>query len=152
MIGLAPATAIENGCRPLPADELARIMARPEPEAVDLTVPEPEVRSRPAAASEIPSGARSVIRRAEAEGFVVWTTYARGPRLDAHWKVVEISDSVVVRGDHVDGRRFVACWISKTAQRGAKAGQTSHSFDFAYAHRVGRCNATALSAYLVAPN
>ena len=128
-------------------------MDRPEPVVEVVEVPEPEVRARPARESEVPKGAQNIANRAVAEGFLVSVSYARGPRMDARWKVVEISYSIVVRGRHPDGRKFVACWLAKTAQSGADEGKVKLGFDFGYCHGVtGRCNATQVNAYLVAPH
>ena len=113
-----------------------------------IVIPEPEVAARPATAAEIPKGAMTVGKKAKGLGFTITAHAARGPRLDQHWKVVEISDSLLLRGRHEDGRAFVAHWVTKTGQRGAKAGVVQWAFDFAYTKPEGRCNATDLSAYL----
>lgn len=135
--------------------ERARAMCKQfEPEApeVDVSIiPEPELRARPATLEEIPQGARQKGAKANAAGFVQRATIARGPRLDQYWKVKEISDSLKLAGVHpVDRRWFAAHWITKTAQRGAKAGVTSWAFDFAYVLEDGqlkRCNSSELDAY-----
>lgn len=119
-----------------------------DPADAVVVLPEPESRARPATAAEIPTGAMTVGKRAKELGFAVTAHHARGPRLDQHWKVVETSDSLLLRGRHEDGRAFVAHWITKTGQRGKNAGVVQWKFDFAYTKSEGRCNATALSAYL----
>jgi hypothetical protein len=120
--------------------------------AREAALPEPEVRARPATLEEIPTGAKRIGVKATQAGFDVYPTYARGPRVDQYWRVAEISDSILVRGRHRDGRRFGAMWLTKTGQSGARAGVTSWALDVAYLMRDGiwtACNATELSAYLV---
>lgn len=131
------ATAIEED-----ADE--KLAARIE------ALPAPEVRARPATLEEIPRGARLVGKRANEAGFVQTASYARGPRVNQYWRVVEISESIVIRGRHTDGRRFVAWWITKTGERGAKAGVTEWKFDGAYADVAGiwtACGTEQLASY-----
>lgn len=136
------------------ATEMQAALARWEPEPPPPPIPAPEIRARLVEdPQDLPKGALSVVGKAETQGFEVTATYSRGPRLDAHWKVIEVSDSYVVRGMHPDGRRFSAAWVSKTGQRGKKAGISEVKFEFAYCHRIaGRCNATTLSTYLVTPH
>ena len=113
-------------------------------------MPEPEQRGRPAALEEIPQGAKNVGVRATQAGFDCRASYARGPRTDQYWNVVETSDSIVVKGQHPDGRRFVAAWITKTGQHGAGAGRTKWLLETAYAMVDGvwtACNSSDLSAY-----
>jgi hypothetical protein len=114
-------------------------------------LPEPEVRARPATLEEIPRGAKTIGVKATKNGFDVVATYSRGPRVDQYWRVSEISDTIMIRGRHADGRRFGAMWITKTSQKGAKAGVTSWEADTAYLMRDGiwtACGVTELSAYL----
>lgn len=134
--------------------EQARAMCKrlePEAPAVDVSiVPPPEMPARLARLEEIPRGAKLTGKRAAAAGFRQRASIARGPRLDQYWKVVEISDSVRLDGIHPDGRWFTAHWLTKTAQKGAKAGQTSWTFDFAYVLDAGQlrhCNSSELDAY-----
>jgi hypothetical protein len=112
-------------------------------------VPPPQVRSRPATRAEMPDAAVRLGKKARKNGFTVSATYSRGPRLDQYWKVVEISDCVVVRGWHEDGRRFVAAWITKTGQRGKSAGVVKWDFELGYRDGVvGRCTIQPIEAYL----
>jgi hypothetical protein len=102
----------------------------------------------------MPPASIRVGRKAIKNGFKVRATYARGPRMDSHWRVVEISDSVAVRGEHEDGRWFVVAWVTKTGIRGAKAGVTAWEFDLAYTldptSRLSQaCTVKPLEAYLV---
>lgn len=117
-------------------------------------IPPPEMRARPATLEEMPRGARDVGKRAHANGFRQSATIARGPRVNQYWRVVEISTSLQLRGQHSDGRRFGAHWLTKTAQRGVKAGVTEWKLQSSWivVDRVWtRCNATELSEYLVTP-
>jgi hypothetical protein len=124
------------------------LMARPEVEPEDHTIPEPEVRARPATAAEIPKAAMTLLAKAKRNGFRGRVTYARGPRLDRYMKVIEISDSIMVKGWHEDGRKFVATYITKTGQRGTKEGLVEWHFETAYLPKTGSCTAGPLSAYL----
>ena len=113
-------------------------------------IPEPQVRARPATAAEIPKAALALLVKAKKNGFKGRVTYARGPRLDQYMKVIEIIDSIMVKGWHDDGRKFVATYITKTGQRGKKEGVVEWHFETAYRFGIpGACTASPLSAYLV---
>jgi hypothetical protein len=92
-------------------------------------------------------------KKAHNNGFKVSFAYAQGPDLDFE-KTGRYTESVVLRGKHADGRRFVAVWITKTSGERAKVpGVTTWGFEFAYCHTVvKRCNSTDLTAYLVTPH
>lgn len=128
-------------------DELVdNVIAGPEP------IPPPQVRSRPATRAEMPPAAATLGKAARKEGFTLKATYSRGPRLDQYWKVVEISDCVVVRGWHEDGRRFVAAWITKTGQRGKSEGVVKWDFELGYCDGLmGRCTINPIKAYCKQP-
>jgi hypothetical protein len=70
---------------------------------------EPEVWARPATADEIPRGARAVVKAAEAAGWAVTVTYARGTYVFAK-KPAAVVDSVLLRMAHGD-RRAAAHWL-----------------------------------------
>jgi hypothetical protein len=132
----------------------AGLQQRADDEAAQLErikqLPDPEVPSRPATLEEIPRGAKTIGVAATRGGFDCRATYARGPRVDQYWHVVEISDSVMIRGRHEDGRRFGAMWITKTGQKGQAKGVTKWTLETSYLHRGGlwiACNATELTAY-----
>lgn len=117
-------------------------------------IPPPELRARPATLEEMPQGARTIGKRAHDGGFRQAATIARGPRVDQYWRVVEVSTSVLLRGRHADGRRFGAEWLTKTGQRGKKAGVVEWKLQTAWILVDGiwtPCNATELSEYLVTP-
>ena len=120
-------------------------------------VPEPEVRARPARKGECPAPAIRVGKKARANGFEVKATYARGPRMDNHWRVVEVSDSIAVRGRHPDGRWFVIAWVTKTGVRGKNEGVSKWAFDLGYtldleSRLSSPCTVKPLEAYLVTTN
>jgi hypothetical protein len=114
-------------------------------------IPEPEVRARPASLQEVPATMRRLGKLAHAAGFTQRMTYSRGPRLNQHWQVVEISDDVMLKGEHPDGRRFVITYVTKTPGEGAKgAGVPAWKPDIGYAMVEGlwtSCGPTALEAY-----
>lgn len=110
------------------------------------SLPEPEVRARQATLEEMPGGARTVGRAAHRAGFEQRVTYAKGPRVDQYWRVVEISETILIRGRHADGRRFAAEWITKTAQRGKKAGTTEWDGNFVWAMVDGLWEQTGAKA------
>ena len=121
--------------------------------AAKLIVVEPEVRARPATLGEIPQGAKNVGVRATKAGFAVDARYARGPRFDQYWNVVEQSDTILIRGRHADGRRFGAMWLCKTGETGKSAGVKKWGLEAAHTLQGAAgwqpCNATELSAYLL---
>jgi len=129
----------------VPVDEDGEEIVVPE-------LPKPEVRARPATLEEIPQGARTVGNRAKAAGFVQRATYARGPWTNNKGALIEISDCIMLKGRHDDGRRYVAMWVTRTGVKGQKAGVVEWKFQFSYVwNREGvviRCNATELSEYL----
>jgi hypothetical protein len=123
-------------------------------EALELrlaAIPEPEVRARPATLEEMPRGLRGLGRKAAAAGFVQHCTFARGPRLNQHWQVVEISDDIMLKGRHRDGRRFVVVYITKTPGPGTKnAGIPQWKPELGYAWIDGlwiACGPSGLEAY-----
>lgn len=69
--------------------------------------------------------------------------------------VVEPVDSFLVRARHVDGRAFVAVWLSRTS-RPSKAGRPSWSLDTAWRgrhlgeHTPRQVTAAQLKAYVAA--
>lgn len=90
--------------------------------------PEPEVRARPATLKEMPQGLRTLGKKAHEAGFTQEAFYARGPRFNQYWQVVEISDNFKLSGRHPDGRRFVTTYISKTPNLG-KPNQEKPKFE-----------------------
>lgn len=72
----------------------------------------PEVYARPAVPGEIPPSAIKLELLARTRGFRTAVTYARG--LFGR----TIRDSVLVRGDHADGRAFRAHWLDGIADSG----------------------------------
>lgn len=132
-------------------DDLAAIYDNPVVVEVIPPVPAPQIRARLATAGEIPAGARNLASNAVKGGFSTRTTYARGPRLDTHDRVLEITDSILVRAAHPDGRRAIGCWITKTGRKGASAGVTKWSYSFGYVTTpfLTRVDATAMRAYLL---
>jgi len=113
-------------------------------------MPEPEIRWRPATLEEMPGGAKIVGNRATRAGFDCRAEFARGPRTDQYWNVLETSSACRVVGRHADGRRFDAWWITKTGQRGAKAGVTEWEMQSAHRYVAGErlpCDSTELKAY-----
>jgi hypothetical protein len=78
-----------------PRDVRAPVEVRPHPE--------PEVRARPALASEVPAGARRLVKAMERAGLESRITYARGTTPDVRWsngrtRPGRVVDSVAVRG------------------------------------------------------
>lgn len=93
--------------------------------------PAPEVPARPAEASEIPGGARIVIKNAQRHGWEVAVSYCRGPwTMQAEHVEDEEgaelinkfgqADSILVRGSKSGHGRFAALWLRKPW---TKAGQ-----------------------------
>jgi len=74
-----------------------------------MTTPEPEVWARPAEAGEIPRFARAVVKAAEAAGWAVTVTYARGTYVFPK-KPAAVVDSVLVRMAF-GGLRAAAHWL-----------------------------------------
>lgn len=73
--------------------------------------PDPEVPARPAAEDEIPAGARKVRKLAEAAGWLVSPTYARGTAIDRHGKPGALRHSLALRMTLPGTRhRAVAIW------------------------------------------
>lgn len=105
-----------------PLHERPGLFARRDNEAEDaeetaaLVVPPPEVLNRPAAADELATGAKSVIKACTV-GWSHTETYARGSRVrgkreDGHTvKFVETLDSIVVRFSHASGARAMGMWV-----------------------------------------
>lgn len=135
---------IRRGQTAIEEDADAELLRRIE------ALPEPEVRARQATLDEMPGGAKTLGRAAHRAGFTQVATYAKGPRVDQYWRVVEISETVLIRGRHADGRRFAAQWITKTAQRGKKAGTTEWDGDFAWALVDGLWTPTGVRALTTA--
>lgn len=122
----------------------------PGPEVIP-PVPEPMVRARPIMLADMPTGARNIANAAISAGFHLKNTYAKGPRLDKDDRVIEISESVLIRGAHLDGRRVIACWGTKTAIKGKNAGQVSWGFDFGYVTTpyITPINSSGLRSYML---
>jgi len=123
--------------KPKVEDRLAAIPPRSEPELVEDL-------------AEIPGGMRRLGKQAAEAGFVQQVRKAEGPRVDQYNNVLEISPVVGLRGDHPDGRRFIACYVRKTGERGAQEGVQKWDPDFAYAWIDGRmtpCGVSTLPAY-----
>lgn len=98
----------------------AREAAEEEEEIVTEPIPEPEVRSTLIEIDDerMPGGAKQIINLARKNGWTVWATYSRGPRIHASLgTLLEVSDYVVVRM-RLDGgdRRAVASWCSKSGK------------------------------------
>jgi hypothetical protein len=72
------------------------------------TFPAPEVACRLATEEEIPRTAKTLRRKAEAAGWTVRATYARGTRPGRPPRVV---DSVALRMTHPERGRAVAVWL-----------------------------------------
>lgn len=104
----------------------------PAPIKVVVPVPEPTIWAREATKDETPGGARVVANAAQLAGFTITVRYARGPRVEGDGTFVEMSDSIVVKMAHKDGRYAVAGWITKTAMKGKNAGISSWSREFGY--------------------
>lgn len=96
--------------------------------------PAPEVTARAAAPGEIPPGAARVIKAAEAAGWEVRPTYARGTDIDRHGHAKGLIHSLAVRMRLPGTRaRAVAVWTSP-AVSGAPVKWKS---DGAYGWTVG---------------
>lgn len=97
--------------------------------------PPPEQRATPV--TDLPSVAKKYAKhcvRHEANVAVGWANTRGGYRK---------ASSLALRGLTAGGRRFVILWVET-----AKGGW---GFELAYAHGVGRVNATQLTAYLTLP-
>jgi len=95
-------------------------------------IPEPEIRATHLAFEELPRSPRGIAQAAEASGFRVRATYARGPWLDrSGQRVVDIRDSIRVWGRFRElGLYFVAGWHGQLDQK-----MTLH---YAYAYVNGQ--------------
>jgi hypothetical protein len=105
--------------------------------------PKPEVEARLALASEVSRGPSSLRRTAEAAGFAVTVTYARGTLMRADGKSGgRVIDSLALRMKHADGRRAVAVYHDGKAEHG-----------FTWRHHVPefprKCNVTEVKAFIV---
>jgi hypothetical protein len=107
------ATDLWAGLRDWPWDETQ--VPRPLRE-----IPPPEVSSRDAVMFRVPERARLLAARAEAGGWTVRITYARGPRLHARLgTVTKVVESVVVRMTRLpelafgfwQGGKFDEAWV-----------------------------------------
>jgi hypothetical protein len=99
---------------------------------------------------EIPRGLRDIGKSAAAAGFVQQVRKVVGPRTDQWNNLIEMSTTIGLRGDQADGRRFIAAYITKTGERGAKAGVTEWKPDYAYVWLAGRmtpCGVSQLAQY-----
>jgi hypothetical protein len=127
--------------------------------------PAPEVTRRPAAPEEIPRGAHLVYRKAEAAGWLVTATYARGTAMDRHGHAGALVHSLAVRmrleRDGIE-YRAVAVWMAPAELSPSAAKWTSDSaYVWAVDHGAlrevplnpGRKDPAALSlaAYLLDP-
>lgn len=112
--------------------------ARQRAEAeVEEVMPQPEQRATALDPARMPQGIKAIHRLCDE---VYQLTWARGPVATtggpSKWRQ---AISVVLKGG-VGQRRFVAAWIEEP-----KGGM---AFASAYAHGIGRVNATQLKAYL----
>lgn len=90
----------QHTCRERQEREIARVGAQ-----------RPDVKCRPATPEETPRGAATLVKTAEAHGWRVRVTYARGPHVLASGKYTgRTIDSIAVRLRHPDGRAAVAVW------------------------------------------
>jgi hypothetical protein len=99
---------------------------------------------------EMPRSLRNIGKAAATAGFVQQVRKVVGPRTDQHNNLLEMSTTIGLRGDHADGRRFIAAYITKTGERGAKAGVTEWKPDYAYVWLAGRmtpCGVSQLAQY-----
>jgi hypothetical protein len=96
--------------------------------------PAPEVPARAAAPGEIPPGAARVIKAAEAAGWEVRPTYARGTDIDRKGHAKGLIHSLAVRMRLPGARaRAVAVWTSPAVSGGPMKWKS----DGAYAWTVG---------------
>lgn len=112
-------------------------------------LPAPEVPARPATLEEMPPAARKLGHAASAAGFTMHATYARGPRVGQHWKHVETVDSVMIRGQHRDGRWFAAVWNYQTKTEGGVEKKTwaGRAFFILKDGETTSCGIRAVEAY-----
>lgn len=114
-------------------------------------IPEPIERARPMTLEEMPGGMVRLGKQAADAGFTQRATIAHGPRLDQYWRVVEFSRHALLKGEHRDGRRFVAAYITKTPGEGTKnAGIPQWKPETVYARIEGiwtPCGISDLGAY-----
>ena len=160
---IVPARVLRGDCGwPRISPEQARALCRPHALSTDEQddlddaepIPAPEMLAQTPDLTWLAENVKAALdqaKRAHKAGFTLTMKRARGPRLDAHWKVSDIADSVRLDGTHPDGRTFAAHWQTKTTTERAKVpGVASWGFDFAYILKnrvVTRCNATELSTY-----
>jgi hypothetical protein len=81
--------------------------------AVYVPHPEPEVWARDAQPEEVPAGARRIAKVAEAHGWRVRTTYARGTTLTARGTPGRVVDDILLRMSRPVGDGYahaVGCW------------------------------------------
>lgn len=77
-----------------------------------MSHPEPLVRARPAAPTEMPRTAASLIKKAEALGWWTSSSYAHGTTFDAQGRPSRLVESVIVRLSlAAAGARAVAVWL-----------------------------------------
>jgi hypothetical protein len=130
-------------CYPLNREARRRWHAEQAPAYVPH--PEPEVYARDAQPAEVPLGARRIAKTAEANGWNVRITYARGTVLRANGKPGKVVDDILVRMARptVGGYSCaVATWIDG-------------SYEFAYVGHPGevgrKVGARDLRAFLECP-
>jgi hypothetical protein len=126
-----------------PSDPAARRDWRNQLAAPYIPHPEPEVRARQAQPSEIPRGAKVITRVAEANGWSVAASYARGTSMHANGKPGRLVESCLLgMTREADKGRVVATWHD-------------NSFDLSYASRNGetaqRLGARELRAFVEVP-
>lgn len=98
--------------RSLPADPVARARWEADQMPAPPSHPVVEVPARLAGTTEVPTGPRRVQRAAEAAGWSVVPTYARGtltPRMHGV-RITRTVESLALRAWHPEGWRFVAVW------------------------------------------
>lgn len=103
--------------------------------------PAPEVQCRPATTGEVPRSPKLMMARAEAAGWAVRATYARGTTMTAKGKPGKVVDSIALRF-HMANRAAWAAWhngLFDSAQVWERGGAPKS---------VG---ATELSTWLAAP-
>jgi hypothetical protein len=99
-----------------------------------VTQVEPEVWARPATDAETPAGARWVAALAEANGWTVVATFARGTRPSQRPRIVDNLALRMSRGR----QRAVAVWVNARFESAFTWGE----------HPIRRCNNTALRTAL----
>lgn len=115
--------------------------------------PTPEVSARDALPSEIGGGARQMIKAAEAAGWEVRATYARGNTVDRHGHAGALISSLAVRMRHPGtGRRAVAVWTSPAVSEGPAKWTTDVAYAWAPGELATVIAIKPLKAYLTSSN